>query len=412
MTVEDIQKRFEALAAKVPIVDTHNDFPYTLRVQLHNEIYNDPNFDFDKILTSHTDLVRMKQGKIGIQFFSCFIECKDPDYLYEDFNKANSAVRDTLEQIDVTKRLVDEYSQHLSFVNTADEAMEVFQKQDGKIAITLGVEGLHQCDLSLAVVRQYFSLGVRYITLTHNCDNPFATAASSVDAGKKDNGLTKYGVDCIKEMNRLGMIVDLSHVSHQTMLDTLKVTKSPVIFSHSSVYSLTKHERNVRDDVLLKVKENGGVVCINFFPLFLRKEGESSVTIENAVEHIKYIIDLIGWDHVGFGSDFDGIPSGPSGLEDVSKYPDLVVKVWEATNATEEDIAKMMGLNVVRVWKECELVSKSLKSSKPFESNWEKRRWVFEEYCKEFPAMFPGAYEYKNNIYKSDQKLDNSTGEV
>lgn len=248
--------------------------------------------------------------------------------------------------------------------------------------------------------------------MTHNCDNPFATAASSVDAGKKDNGLTKYGVDCIKEMNRLGMIVDLSHVSHQTMLDTLKVTKSPVIFSHSSVYSLTKHERNVRDDVLLKVKENGGVVCINFFPLFLRKEGESSVTIENAVEHIKYIIDLIGWDHVGFGSDFDGIPSGPSGLEDVSKYPDLVVKVWEATNATEEDIAKMMGLNVVRVWKECELVSKSLKSSKPFESNWEKRRWVFEEYCKEFPAIFPGAYEYKNNIYKSDQKLDNSTGEV
>lgn len=161
MTIEDLKKRFELLSRKVPIVDTHNDFPYSLRVQLHNEIYNEPNFDFDKILTSHTDLVRMKQGKIGIQFFSCFIECKDPDYLYEDFNKPNSAVRDTLEQIDVTKRLVDDYSQHLTFVNTADEAMKAFHEQNGKIAITLGVEGLHQCDLSLAVVRQYFSLGVR-----------------------------------------------------------------------------------------------------------------------------------------------------------------------------------------------------------------------------------------------------------
>lgn len=400
MTVNDLKKRFDELARKVPIVDTHNDFPYSLRVQLHNEIYK-PNFDFDKVLGTHTDLVRMKQGKIGIQFFSCFIECKDPDELYDDFNKPNSAVRDTLEQIDVTKRLVDDYSQSLSFVYTADEAMNVFRKQDGKIAITLGVEGLHQCDLSLAVVRQYFQLGVRYITLTHNCDNPFATAASSTTAGKHDNGLTKYGEDCIREMNRLGMIVDLSHVSYQTMLDTLEITKAPVIFSHSSVYSLTMHERNVRDDVLLKVQKNGGVVCINFFPLFLKRDDEESVTIDDAVNHIKYIIDLIGWDHVGFGSDFDGIPCGPKGLEDVSKYPELVLKVWERTNATEEQIAKLMGLNVVRVWKECELVAESLKSSKPVESNWNKRRWIFQEYCNEFPELFPGAYKAMGNIYEN-----------
>lgn len=409
MTITDLEKRFEELAARVPIVDTHNDFPYSLRVQLHNEIYNS-DFDFDKILGTHTDLVRMRQGKIGIQFFSCFIECKDPDYLYDDFNKPNSAVRDTLEQIDVTKRLVEDYSESLSFVHTADEAMNVFKNQDGKIAITLGVEGLHQCDLSLAVVRQYFQLGVRYITLTHNCDNPFATAASSTTTGKPDIGLTKYGKDCVREMNRLGMIVDLSHVSYQTMLDSLEVTKAPVIFSHSSVYNLTKHERNVRDDVLLRVKENGGVVCVNFFPLFLKRDDTETVTIDDAVAHIKYIIDLIGWDHVGFGSDFDGIPCGPKGLEDVSKYPELVLKVWEKTNATEAQISKLMGLNVVRVWKECELVSDSLKSSKPIESNWNKRRWIFEDYCKEFPELFPGAYDAKGNIYKHlDQNLDNKT---
>lgn len=325
--------------------------------------------------------------------------------MYKDFNAANSAVRDTLEQIDVTKRLVDEYSKHLKFVRTADEAMSCFKNEDGKIAVTLGVEGLHQCDLSLAVVRLYHELGVRYITLTHNCDNPFATAASTIAAGKPDEGLTKYGQDCIKEMNRLGMIVDLSHVSYRTMLDTLEHTKAPVMFSHSSSYKLTPHERNVRDDVLLKVKSNGGVVCVNFLPLFLTQNESKTATIQDAVDHIKHIVDLIGWDHVGLGSDFDGIPSGPKGLEDVSKYPDLIKKVWEVTNAKEEDIAKLMGLNVVRVWKECELVSQSLKDHKPVESNWEDRRWVFEEYCKEFPELFPGGYELKGNIYVSEQQL-------
>ncbi|GMF04090.1 unnamed protein product [[Candida] boidinii] len=349
MTVDKtIDERFDALCEKIPIVDTHNDFPYSLRVQFHNELHcPGSTFDFDSLLTSHTDLVRMKQGKIGIQFFSCFIECKEDDYLYEDFNKPNSAVRDTLEQIDVIKRLVDEYSNQFEFVSNSKDALDSFLTTKGKkISITLGVEGLHQCDLSLAVVRQYFDLGVRYITLTHNCDNPFATAASSIAAGKPDKGLTKYGASCIEEMNRLGMIVDLSHVSHKTMLDVLEITKAPVLFSHSSVYSLTNHERNVRDDVLQLVKKNGGVVCINFFPMFLKQQSKENVTIEDAVDHVKYIIDLIGWDHVGFGSDFDGIPQGPVGLEDVSKYPDLVKKVWEVTGASEENIAKIMGLNI------------------------------------------------------------------
>lgn len=407
MTVQDrkkIDEKFDQIVKRFPIVDTHNDFPYSLRCQLHYEISTTPEFDFDSLLTSHTDLVRMREGKIGIQFFSCWIECKNDDPLYQDFNTPTTIVRDTLEQIDVVKRLVDEYSNSLKFVKTSDEALQSFRDSKGKkISITLGVEGLHQVDLSLAVVRQYFDLGVRYITLTHNCDNPFATAASSVTGGLPDKGLTSFGRDCIKEMNRLGMMVDLSHVSYKTMLDTLECTQAPVIFSHSSSFTLTPHERNVRDDVLKLVKDNGGVVCINFLPQFLKREGKSAddVTIDDAVAHLVHIITLIGWDHVGFGSDFDGIPCGPKGLEDVSKYPKLVKKVWEVTNATEEQIVKLMGLNVVRVWKECEMVSDRLKNKiEPVESNWEQREWIFHEYCKTFPELFPGSFELKNNIYK------------
>lgn len=407
--IKDIDERFDKLVQKFPIVDTHNDFPYNLRVQLHNEFSTTEKFNFDSLLTSHTDLVRMRKGKIGIQFFSCWIECKNEDMYYQDFDQPNNIVRDTLEQIDVVQRLVDEYSHSFKFVYTADEALKSFRESNTqKISITLGVEGLHQVDLSLAIVRQYYKLGVRYITLTHNCDNPFATSASSVTGGLPDKGLTSYGRDCVREMNRLGMMVDLSHVSYKTMTDVLEVTQAPVLFSHSSVYALTNHNRNVKDDVLKLVKKNGGVVCINFLPLFLKQKGREDVTIDDAVDHIKHIVDLIGWDHVGFGSDFDGIPQGPVGLEDVSKYPELVKRVWKATCATEEDIVKMMGLNVVRVWKECELVSERLKSKiKPVESNWDQRKWIFYEYCREFPELFPGAYKVKEdtNVFVDTQKL-------
>lgn len=411
MTTNDSYlEKFRSLNKKVPVIDTHNDFPYTLRSQLHYELHGkDTDFDFDKILTSHTDLIRMKEGGLGIQFFSCWIECKGENELYKNFNEPNNVVRDTLEQIDIVRRLVNEYSHKMKFVRTADEALKNFLQAPSKnISITLGVEGLHQVDLSLAVVRQYYDLGVRYITLTHNCDNPFATAASSVILGQKDEGLTKYGVECVKEMNRLGMMVDLSHVSYQTMIDVLKVAKAPVIFSHSSVYALTHHERNVRDDVLKMVKENGGVICINFFPGFIKKQGCTEATIDDAVAHAKYVVDLIGWDYVGIGSDFEGIPEGPKGLEDVSKYPSLITKLWAQTGATEDDIAKFMGLNVLRVWKKCENISeKMFKDMLPIEKNWEGRTWEFQEFVKIQKELYPGAFKVKEkeNIYKNTLSL-------
>ena len=399
------EARLAHICKSTPIIDTHNDLPYLLRLQLHNEFQDEFKFKFNDTLTSNTDIPRLKKGKIGVQFLSCYIECKESDHLYQDFNKPNSAVRDTMEQIDVTKRLTQAYPSDLALVHSAEEAIK--QYKCGKIAIALGVEGLHQVDSSLAVLRMYHELGVRYITLTHNCDNPFATAASSVVGGLPDKGLSSFGKDCILEMNSLGIMVDLSHVSLRTMYDALEVTKAPVMFSHSSAFALTNNERNVRDDVLLKVKENGGVVCVNFFPMFLVQKGRlvDEVTIEDAVDHVMHIVNLIGWDHVGFGSDFDGIPCGPQGLEDVSKYPDLVYKLMERSQATDDDIAKVMGGNVMRVWREAERVSQQSKDIAPVETNWEKREWKFFKYLTELPELFPGAYNAKNNVYDDSQSL-------
>lgn len=399
-------KRLEIICKESPVVDAHNDFPYLLRVQLHNEFESSEEFEFDKGLKCHTDLAKLKEGKIGVQFFSCFIECKNDDYLYQDFNIPNSAVRDTMEQIDVIKRLTAAYPSDLEIATSFRDAIRIFES--GKIAIAMGVEGLHQIDLSLGVLRQYHDLGVRYITLTHNCDNAFATAASSVVAGLPDKGLSKFGVSCIKEMNRLGMIVDLSHVSLKTMYDALAVSNSPVIFSHSSVYSLTKNERNVRDEILLKLKDNGGVICINFFPLFISKLPHESSTIQDAVDHILYVVNLIGWEHVGFGSDFDGIPSGSVGLDDVSKYPELILKIMQDTSATDEQIKMMMGGNTMRVWRENELISHHLNKigERVTEDNWEDREWSFYEYVNEFPEVFTGSKESKQNSFKNSQTLD------
>lgn len=401
----DSADRFRALAKKHPIIDAHNDFPYLVRVQLHYEVENDDAFTFKQGLTCHTDLKKLHVGGVGVQFFSCFIECKDDNPLYQNFNKPTTVVRDTTEQIDFVRRLTRMYLDDLKLATCAQDALDAFEKE-GKLAIAMGIEGLHQVDASLGVLRTYFDMGVRYATLTHNCDNPFATAASSVAGGLPDKGLSDFGRKCVREMNRLGMMVDLSHVSVETMHDALEEAQAPVIFSHSSAFALTHHVRNVPDEVLEKVKKNGGVVCINFYPAFIKRPGEDSATIDDAVAHILHVANLIGWDHVGLGSDFDGIPEGPKGLEDVSKYPDLIKKVMEKSQATDEQVAQLMGGNLLRVWKENERVAAELKKEKVIDENWPDRRWEFFLYCKEFPEVYPGSYQKHQNIYKDAQKLD------
>jgi membrane dipeptidase len=168
---------------------------------------------------------------------------------------------------------------------------------------------------SLAAIRQFFDLGARYITTTHNCDNAFATAASTVAAGGEDHGLTSFGHEYVKEMYRLGMMIDLSHTSHQTMRDVLSLTRSPIIFSHSGAYSVQKHLRHVPDDVLRSVKRNGGIVMVTFVCRFLNMQHPEHASIHDVVDHIVYIANLIGWEHVGVGSDFSGTPGSPIGLE-------------------------------------------------------------------------------------------------
>lgn len=387
------QARLERLLIHTPIVDTHNDFPYLVRVQLHGKV-DDERFDFSSELTSHTSLPKLRRGKLGIQFFSAFIDCRYSNELSQDFNEKTRVVRDTIEQIDITERLVDKFPEYMEMVLSSTEALDVYVKKH-KLAVTLGVEGLHQCDASIAMVRKYFHMGVRYITLTHNCDNPFATAASSVAGGLPDKGLTDLGAQCIKEMNRLGMLVDLSHVSYQTMVDALEVSISPVIFSHSSAYAVCPHRRNVPDDVLLKMRANGGVVHVNFFPGFIAKPGqkEDEVTIDDCVDHIFHIAEVAGWEHVGMGSDFDGIEAVAKGLEDVSKYPDLLIKCMER-GATDEQIRGLMGGNILRVWKQNEDIAEKLKGSKPVDDQWADRKWpVWGK--GSVPELFPGA----NDIY-------------
>lgn len=291
-------------------------------------------------LPSHTDLVRLKQGKVGGQFWSVFVECPD----IENLDDTSHSVRDTLEQVDVTRRFIQEIEE-LEFCDTSACVTSAFRS--GRIASMLGAEGLHQVGSSIAVLRQLFSLGVRYITITHNCDNPFATAASTVTAGGHDAGLTGFGAAAIREMNRLGMMVDLSHTSHRTMHDVLDITRAPVMFSHSTCYELAKTYRNAPDEVLARLKQNGGVLMIMFVKRFLNAEDPESADVERVVDHIMHVVAVAGWDHIGIGGDFDGTVTLANGISSVADYPKLIEAVMKR-GASDEQIKKLVSGNILR----------------------------------------------------------------
>lgn len=283
-------------------------------------------------------------------------------------------VRDTLDQIDVTKRFVSQHPNHLQFCDNSLCAMRAFKR--GRIASMLGIEGGHQVGGGIAAIRQFYELGARYITLTHNCDNAFCTAASTVAAGGADAGLFKLGFEAVKEMNRLGMIVDLSHVSHQTMRDVISTARAPVMFSHSNAYRLARHLRNVPDDVLRSVKVNGGIVMIVFVGQFLNPQHPQDATIYDAVDQIFYIADVCGWECVGIGSDFSVAPNVPAGLEDVSKFPDLIELLIQR-GATDEQMNMLVGENLLRVWGNVEKRANEIQANGelPVEDEYEGRKW-------------------------------------
>lgn len=291
-------------------------------------------------LASHTDLRRMKEGKIGGQFWSVFVEC--PDIVHLD--DPNHAVRDTFEQIDVAKRMISHYDE-LHYCETSSCATLAFRS--GRVPSMLGAEGLHQAGASIALIRQLFDAGVRYITMTHNCDNPFASAASTVTETGRDSGLSDFGAAAVVEMNRLGMMIDLSHTSHKAMRNILDITRSPVIFSHSACYQLAANYRNAPDDVIARLRTNGGVLMVFFVKRFLNAQNPDAADLETAVDHIMHVVKVAGWDHVGIGADFDGTVTLAKTISSVADYPKLIEAVMRR-GASDEQVRKLVGENILR----------------------------------------------------------------
>lgn len=286
----------------------------------------------------------------------------------------------TLSQLDLIRRLTEHYPEVFSSPKlNSSNALANF-KSNHQLISPIGIEGLHQIGNSFSNLRLYHSLGVKYATLTHNCNNVFADAALTTNSAGKTiagpprwHGLSPLGQLMIQEMNRIGMLVDLSHVSKETMLDALSASKAPVMFSHSSAYALCPHPRNVPDDVLHIVKKNNGIVMVNFSPDFISctpspPDSDTGIppfypqnnTLHQVARHIVHIGSLIGYDHVGLGSDFDGILSTPVGLEDVSKFPDLVADLLKM-GVGDEDAGRVVGGNVLRVWGEAERLGEKLR---------------------------------------------------
>ncbi|XP_028162781.1 uncharacterized protein LOC114354555 [Ostrinia furnacalis] len=353
----------ERLLHDTPLVDGHNDLPWNIRKFLHNRIKD---FRFDEDLRtispwatsswSHTDLPRLKQGRIAAQFWAAYVPC---DAQHRD------AVQLTFEQIDLIQRLTDKYHPQLTLCTSADDILTAHANH--RLCSLVGVEGGHAIGGSLGVLRTLYQVGVRYLTLTSTCDTPWAECASADRPEPSPRGgLTHFGKVVVKEMNRIGMLVDLSHVSERTMRDALAVSRAPVLFSHSSARALCNVTRNVPDAVLRLLAANKGLIMVNFYTSFLTCR--DTATVQDAIAHINHIRDVAGVDSVGLGAGYDGINYTPQGLEDVSSYPLLFAELMEDGWSIEE-LRKLAGLNLLRVLTAAERVSRELATAHvlPFE---------------------------------------------
>ncbi|XP_067000726.1 dipeptidase 1-like [Anabrus simplex] len=337
---------------EAPLVDGHNDLPWNIRKFLKNQLRDFPFSEdlrevspWSRSSWSHTDLPRLREGRVAAQFWSAYVPCS-AQYL--------DAVQLVLEQIDVIRRLVDKYPSHMTLVTTSQGIEQAHEA--GLLASLIGVEGGHALGSSLGVLRMLYQLGARYLTLTHTCNTPWADCSIADEPGRLPNlgGLSHFGTLVIREMNRLGMIVDLSHVSVPTMLDALRISRAPVIFSHSSAHALCNSSRNVPDHVLKLLAANGGLIMVAFFPHFI--SCSETATLIDVAAHINHIRAVAGVDHVGLGAGYDGINVTPLGLEDVSRYPHLLAELLGSGHWTEGDLQKLAGMNLIRVFREVERV--------------------------------------------------------
>ncbi|HEX2092777.1 MAG TPA: dipeptidase [Longimicrobiaceae bacterium] len=376
--------RARELHRQVPLVDGHNDLPWEIRVKAGGDLVRmDPE---GPLPGQHTDIPRLREGGVGGVFWAAYV----PPVL-----AGEPAVRFAVDQIGLIRGMTDR-SQHLEMARTAGDVERIHR--GGRVASLIGVEGGHAIANSLDVLRWFHELGVRYLTLTHADTIDWADAATDAP---RHGGLTRFGEEVVREMNRLGMLVDLSHVSPEAMRAAIRVSEAPVVFSHSGVCGVADHPRNVPDDVLRSVKRNGGVVMINFYSGFADPRGAEVMhgmfdvqrclrdenphdpgrahalfeewrranpvprgTVATLADHVDHAVRVAGIDHVGLGSDFDGVTSVPVGMEDVSRYPHLTAELLRRGYA-EDDVKKVLGGNVLRVMQEAERTAERLQRERP-----------------------------------------------
>ena len=373
-----VSERALAIHRSAPVIDGHNDLPWAMR-QIKGRF---DSADIDKQqLGLHTDIPRLRAGGVGAQFWSVYVPVST--------RRDGKALATTLEQIDLVHEMVRRYPETFQLARSTDDIQRI--RAEGKIASLIGVEGGHSIENSLNVLRQLYDRGARYMTLTHSQTLDWADSCTDQ---AKHGGLSKFGEQVVREMNRLGMLVDISHVSPDCMRDTIRVTRAPVIFSHSSARAVANHPRNVPDDVLKLTSKNGGVVMINFFNTFVHPgDAERGVrrmqlqaklkqefatepnriasalnqwdaqhprardcSVHHVLEHIDHVARVAGIDHVGLGSNFDGIPLTPLQLRDVSSYPVITQGLLDR-GYSETDVRKILGENIMRVFQTVEQVS-------------------------------------------------------
>ncbi|KCV72973.1 membrane dipeptidase [Fonticula alba] len=295
---------------------------------------------------------RLRAGGVGGQFWSVYVPCK------ANYKEWSDDVLQTLEQIDLSRRMISHYDDTFAYAITANDIRKALS--EGKIASLLGIEGGHQIDGSLYALRAMYDLGVRYMTLSHNCNTAWIDSATTTP---EHNGLTEFGETVVREMNRLGMLIDLSHVSAKAMADVLSVTQAPVIFSHSSAFSVCDHARNVPDHLLRQVATNKGIVMVNFASKFICcAETSFNCTSVDVADHVDQIVRVAGIDHVGLGGDYDGVPFLPSDMQDVSTYPVLFAELM-SRGYSDEDLIKLSNANIIRVLEDVERVAARIQMS-------------------------------------------------
>ena len=399
---DDYQRRVEQILLRTPLIDGHNDLPWEIRerfkgdlaaVDLRSDTAHLPAPEGAAPLM--TDIPRLRAGHVGGQFWSVWIPAE---------TKGFEAVQTTLEQMDLVKRMAERYPADLEMAYTAADVRRIHRSH--KIAAMIGIEGGHQINNSLAVLRQMYDAGARYMTLTHTSNTAWADSATDKPV---HHGLAPFGIEVVREMNRLGMLVDLSHVSPDTMRAALGASAAPVIFSHSSARALVDHPRNVPDDILRSVAANGGVVMVNFAPGYVsdarnrwdadqaaertrfnsppyvglyigqperakaaladweQKHPRPATTLAQVADHVDHIKQVAGVDHVGLGSDFDGIGDAPVGLDGVDRYPALLEELMRR-GWTDAEVAKLAGENLLRVMAAAEKVAERLRAERPASS--------------------------------------------